>query len=100
MRQALLAKDNPADVINVALEALASNQCELPAYSTLDRMAGALRAQVNGGFHRLVADRLDAAERARLLGRPTKTVGDQLVTANRGARSPEEILVGYASELW
>ncbi|MGH3708160.1 MAG: Tn3 family transposase [Pseudonocardiaceae bacterium] len=68
MRQALLAKDNPADVINVALEALALNQCELPAYSTLDRLAGALRAQVNGGFHRLVAGRFDAVERARLLG--------------------------------
>jgi hypothetical protein len=30
MRAALLSKDNPADVINVALEALAHNQCELP----------------------------------------------------------------------
>jgi len=68
MREALLGKDNPADVINVALEALAKNGCELPGYSTLDEMAAALRAQVNGGFYRLVANRLDAAERARVLG--------------------------------
>jgi Domain of unknown function (DUF4158) len=67
MRSALLSKDNPADVINVALEALANDQCELPGYSTLDEMAAALRAEVNGGFYQ-VADRLDAAERARLLG--------------------------------
>ena len=55
MRQALQSKDNPADVINVALEVLSAQRCELPAYSTLDRMAGTLRAEVNGGFHRLVA---------------------------------------------
>lgn len=42
MRQALLSKDNPADVINVALEALSGQGCELPAYSTLDRLAAAL----------------------------------------------------------
>ncbi|MGH3807723.1 MAG: DUF4158 domain-containing protein [Pseudonocardiaceae bacterium] len=68
MREALLSKDNPADVINVALEALARARCELPGYTTLDEMAGSLRAEVNGGFHRLVAGRLDAAERARVLG--------------------------------
>jgi hypothetical protein len=67
MRQALQSKDNPADVINVALEVLSAQGCELPAYSTLDRLAGTLRAEVNGGFHRLVAGRLDAADRARLL---------------------------------
>jgi hypothetical protein len=67
MRQALQSKDNPADVINVALEVLSAQRCELPAYSTLDRMAGTLRAEVNGGFHRLAAGRLDAADRAPLL---------------------------------
>jgi hypothetical protein len=66
-REALLSKDNPADVINVALEALANAGCELPGYTTLDEMAGSLRAEVNGGFHRLVAGRLDAAERARVV---------------------------------
>jgi hypothetical protein len=50
------------------LEALANNQCELPGYTTLDKMAATLRAEVNGGFYRVVAEWLDAAERARLLG--------------------------------
>jgi TnpA family transposase len=67
MRAALLSKDNPADVINVALEALSGRGCELPAYSTLDRLAATLRTEVNGGFHRLVAGRLDAPGRVRLL---------------------------------
>ena len=55
MREALLGKDNPADVINVALEALAAAGCELPGYSTLDEMAATLRAEVDGGFCHLVA---------------------------------------------
>ena len=55
MREALPGKDNPADVINVALEALAAGGCELPGYSTLDEMAATLRAEVNGGFCHLVA---------------------------------------------
>ena len=67
MREASLSKDNPADVINMALEALTSTRCELPGYSTLDEMAAAVRTEVNGGLHRLVAGRLDAADRARLL---------------------------------
>jgi Domain of unknown function (DUF4158) len=67
MRAALQSKDNPADMINVALEALSGHGCELPAYLTLDRLAAALRTEVNGGFHRLVSGRLDAAGRAGLL---------------------------------
>ena len=37
MRQALQSKDNPADVISVALEVLSAQRCELPTYLTLDR---------------------------------------------------------------
>jgi hypothetical protein len=48
-------------------EVLSGQGGELPAYSTLDRLAAALRPEVNGGFHRLVSGRLDAAGRARLL---------------------------------
>jgi hypothetical protein len=44
---AMLSKDNPADVINVALEALANNQCELPGYTTLD---GAVNLVADKGF--------------------------------------------------
>ena len=66
MREALLGKDIPADVINVALEALAAAGCELPGYSTLDEMAATLRAEVNGGFCHLVAGQLDAAGRTGL----------------------------------
>ncbi|WP_343075350.1 DUF4158 domain-containing protein [Actinopolyspora biskrensis] len=52
--QAILAavqtKDNPADLINVALEELVRTRCELPGYSTLDEMAATIRTEVNTTF--------------------------------------------------
>ncbi len=47
-------KDNPADLINVALEELVRARRELPAYSTLDRLAGRIRAEANGTIFELV----------------------------------------------
>lgn len=66
IRAAVLSKDNPADLINVALEELVRSRCELPGYSTLDGMVAAIRAEVNTGFFEMVAGRLDAGARARL----------------------------------
>jgi hypothetical protein len=54
-------------IFRVALERLTRQHCELPGYTTLDEMAASTRAEVNGGFHRLVSGRLDAIGRARLL---------------------------------
>jgi hypothetical protein len=39
IRAAAVTKDNPADLINVALEELLESGRELPGYTTLDRMA-------------------------------------------------------------
>ncbi len=39
--------DNPADLINVAIEDLIKERYELPAYSTLDRLVGRIRSLVN-----------------------------------------------------
>ncbi|MGH3822718.1 MAG: DUF4158 domain-containing protein [Pseudonocardiaceae bacterium] len=66
IRKAVQTKDNPADLINVALEELVRVRYELPGYSTLDTMASAIRAEANNGFFATVAGRLDAAVRARL----------------------------------
>jgi hypothetical protein len=66
IRKAVQAKDDPADLINVALEELVRARCELPGYTTLDVMAAAIRAEVNNGFCQTVAGRLDAAAKARL----------------------------------
>lgn len=63
IRKAVQSKDNPADLINVALEELIRARCELPGYFT---MASAIRAEVKNGFFQLVAGRLDPSTRARL----------------------------------
>ncbi|MBA8963193.1 hypothetical protein JOJ86_004409 [Rhodococcus percolatus] len=64
--RAAATKDNPADLINVALEELVRARCELPGYTTLDAMAATIRAEVNGEFFALVSGRPVWAERARL----------------------------------
>jgi hypothetical protein len=66
IRKAVQAKDNPADLINVALEELVRARCELPGYTTLDAMATAIRTEVNAAFYQAVAARIDMAARARL----------------------------------
>lgn len=66
IRQAVQTKDNPADLINVALEELVRARCELPGYTTLDAMASSVRTEVNNAFFATVAARLDPADRARL----------------------------------
>ena len=66
IRAEAAVKNNPADLINVALERLAQASLELPGFSTLDRMASSVRNEVNGRIFRSIHDRLAPAERARL----------------------------------
>jgi hypothetical protein len=58
--------NNPADIINAAIETLLNEHCELPAFSTLDRMARRIRTLVNGGIYQRILARLDEASRAAL----------------------------------
>jgi hypothetical protein len=58
IRKAVQAKDNPADLINVALEELVRARCELPGYTTLDALAATIRTEVNGAFYQTVAGRI------------------------------------------
>jgi len=71
IRKAAQAKDNPADLINVALDELVRARCELPGYTTLDAMAATVRTEVNNAFCQAVAGRIGPVARlARLrLGR-------------------------------
>lgn len=67
IRGAVQTKDDPADLINVALEELVRAKCELPGYTTLDAMAATIRAEVNNGIYVRVSGRLGAVARARLM---------------------------------
>ena len=66
IRAAAATKDNPADLINVALEELVRSRCELPGYSTLDEMAARVRAEVNGVIFEGIDAAMTDSDRARL----------------------------------
>src|ERR1700742_4581651 len=66
IRKAVQAKDNPADLINVALEELVRARCELPGYTTLDALAATVRTEVNNAFYQAVAGRIGPVARLRL----------------------------------
>lgn len=74
---AVQTKDNPADLINVALEELVRAGLELPGYSTLDDMAARIREEVNAGFHATIHARISDTERGLLVG---------LLTVNESSR--------------
>jgi hypothetical protein len=62
IREAAKVKDNPADLINVAIAELINQYYELPAFSTLDRLARRIRRLVNETFFQQVLDRLSEDE--------------------------------------
>ncbi|MFC8095412.1 DUF4158 domain-containing protein [Streptomyces sp. NPDC057301] len=66
--EAVQTKDNPADLINVALEKLVKARLQLPGYTTLDEMTSAIRTEVNEEFFARIVARMDEVEKARLLG--------------------------------
>jgi hypothetical protein len=66
IRLAAEVKNNPPDLINVALEMLVKASLELPAFSTLDEMASQIRREVNTAIFEQVASRIGLPDRVRL----------------------------------
>src|SRR6266487_2677109 len=56
--RAIRTMDNPADLINAILEELIKQRYELPAFSTLDRLVGRVRALAYGRIYRAVTSRM------------------------------------------
>ena len=79
IREAALVKNRPPDLINVALERLVEASLELPAFSTLDELAAAIRAEVNAGIFAGIVSRMGPEGRQRL--------GGLLTTAGLDGRS-------------
>ncbi len=59
---------NPADLINVAVEHLRADQCELPSFSTLDRMVNRIRTVVHRHVFSQAMRKLSPEDVARLDG--------------------------------
>lgn len=67
MHKAAQVMENPSDLINAAIETLLAGAIELPAFGTLDRMAGRVRRFVNGNIYQRVAASLTPGEQETLL---------------------------------
>ena len=66
VRAAARTMSDPADLINIAVEALAKAGIELPAFSTLDRLVGNIRQQVHEGMYASITADLDSGQRSAL----------------------------------
>lgn len=56
--RAVRTMDNPADIINAAIDELVKQRYEMPAFSALDRLVKRIRALVYGRIFRMVATRI------------------------------------------
>ncbi len=64
--EAAQVMDNPADLINAAIEELIKERFELPAFSTLDRLVRRIRSLVNRRLWNTILRRLSSADLIRL----------------------------------
>jgi hypothetical protein len=80
IHQAAQVMDNPADLINVAIEELIKERCELPAFSTLDRLVRRIKTLVNYRLFNTVLSRLSSEDQQKI---------DQLLETSDGKRITE-----------
>ena len=66
LADAAAVQDHPADIINTGIEALSRDHVELPAFSTLDRLARRVRQRVNQSYFKLIESRLKDEDKGRL----------------------------------
>ncbi|WP_049279375.1 Tn3 family transposase, partial [Ralstonia solanacearum] len=65
-REAAETMDQPVDIINATIDTLLLQQIELPAFSTLDTIAGQIHARTQTALFRRVARRLSDEDQQRL----------------------------------
>jgi len=60
--KAAKTKEEPTDLINIAIEELVKNSYELPAFSTIERAVNRIRVSVNRSFYRKIQESLSDEE--------------------------------------
>ena len=90
--------DTPADLINVAIETLVKEHCELPAFRTLDLLATRVRKLVNGRVFRTVLDRLDGTEERFLEQLIDKDAPGHFTDFNRIKEAPKSASLTHLDE--
>ena len=97
--EAAAVMDNPADLINVAIEQLVRDRVELPAFSTLDRLTRRIRTLVNGRYFAQIEARLTVDEKQRLEGLLQVEEGRQKSPLHAIKRLPKRSSLQHFQEL-
>lgn len=97
--EAAAVMDNPADLINVAIEQLVRDRVELPAFSTLDRLTRRIRSLVNGHYFAQIEARLTIDEKQRLEGLLHVEQGRQKSPLHAIKRLPKRSSLQHFQEL-
>jgi len=88
IRNAAHTMSDPADLINVAVEELFNANIELPAFSTLDRLAGHLRQAVHETLYRQITVALTSDQRCVLDQLLEIAEGKKVTDFNRLKQTP------------
>src|SRR2546425_1134704 len=96
--QAVQVMDNPADLINLALETLINENCELPAFSTLDTLVNRVRRIGNARFFRMVAQRLSPSDQAQLNSLLETNQSSQASAFNKVKETPKSATLSHLDE--
>jgi hypothetical protein len=98
MHQAAQVMENPADLISAAIEVLVKEHCELPGFSSLERMARRIRSLVNRGIYQQVADRLSDTEQQALLQLITREEEESFTAFHRIKETPKSATLTHLDE--
>src|SRR5579884_2525333 len=98
MHTAVQVMDTPADLINVAIETLVKEHCELSAFRTLDVLATRIRKFVNGRIFRTVLSRLTEAEQTLLERLIDKEAPGHFTDFNRIKEPPKSASLSHLNE--
>ena len=91
--QAARTRDDLPDLINMAIEELIRQRFELPAFSTLLRIARTTRSTVNRRYQLRVCELLDADARQRLLAILSRSAGESRSLWDQVKREPKRSTV-------
>ncbi len=98
MHQAAQVMENPADLISAAIEVLIKENCELPGFSTLERMARRIRVLVHRGIYQRIASRLSNAQQAALLQLIERETSSAFTTFNQIKEAPKSATLTHLDE--
>ncbi len=98
MHQAAQVMESPADLINAATQTLLLEHCELPAFSTLDRMAWRIRRLVNTGIYQSVFARLTPDIQQNLSSLLERNVTSPFTAFDRIKEAPKSATLTHLDE--